>query len=79
MAADMCPPYTGAAGCTTANSSSRGGVGLAGCAEALVASVSYDRTVKVWAPEEGAGQDQDSDEDEDEDEGDDDDAEMDEE
>lgn len=30
-----------------------GGVGYGGCFDMLMGSVSYDRTIKVWAPEEG--------------------------
>jgi hypothetical protein len=30
-----------------------GGVGLGGVFDMLMGSVSYDRTLKVWAPEEG--------------------------
>jgi hypothetical protein len=49
MAADMCPVYSG-----SGVSSSKGldGCGLGGGYEALVSSVSYDRTIKVWAPED---------------------------
>ncbi|KAF6260005.1 WD40-repeat-containing domain protein [Scenedesmus sp. NREL 46B-D3] len=47
MAADMCPVYSG-----SGLSASSGGCGLGGGYEALVSSVSYDRTIKVWAPED---------------------------
>ncbi|KAF8062934.1 hypothetical protein HT031_003773 [Scenedesmus sp. PABB004] len=47
MAADLCPTFTG-----RGPPARPGGVGLGGAWEALVGSVSYDRTIKVWAPEE---------------------------
>lgn len=46
MAADMCPRWTGE------GSNGNQGVGLGGHLEALVGSVSYDRTLKLWAPED---------------------------
>uniref|UniRef100_A0A383VFX1 Uncharacterized protein n=1 Tax=Tetradesmus obliquus TaxID=3088 RepID=A0A383VFX1_TETOB len=51
MSADMCPVFRGGGSGVSGGS---GGCGLGGGYEALVASVSYDRTIKVWAPEEGA-------------------------
>ena len=45
MAADMCPGWQGQGGV---------GVGLGGGLDALVGSVSYDRTLKLWAPDEHA-------------------------
>jgi U4/U6 small nuclear ribonucleoprotein PRP4 len=53
MAADMCPVYSGSG----LSSNGDGGRGLGACGlgggyEALVCSVSYDRTIKVWAPED---------------------------
>jgi U4/U6 small nuclear ribonucleoprotein PRP4 len=52
MAADMCPVYSGSNGSSEGFSSRPGGCGLGGGYEALVSSVSYDRTIKVWAPED---------------------------
>eukprot|EP00775_Hariotina_reticulata_P005163 gene5163-5401_t len=43
MGADLCPVWQGSGGA---------GVGLGGQFEALVGSVSYDRTIKLWAPED---------------------------
>ncbi|WIA19731.1 hypothetical protein OEZ85_005656 [Tetradesmus obliquus] len=51
MSADMCPVFSGGG---SGGGRGSGGCGLGGGYEALVASVSYDRTIKVWAPEEGA-------------------------
>lgn len=69
MAADMCPTWTGtpvpaaaadgaadtdmAAADHEQQQQLEGGVGLGGKYEVLMGSVSYDRTIKVWAPEEG--------------------------
>jgi U4/U6 small nuclear ribonucleoprotein PRP4 len=70
MGADMCPVYTGSQGGFSAGSV---GCGLGGGYGALVSSVSYDRTIKVWAPEDVpdvVGEDSSSGDDEDEDDGD---------
>lgn len=46
MAADLCPVWSGA------GEGSGHSVGLGGQFDMLVGSVSYDRTIKVWAPED---------------------------
>jgi hypothetical protein len=67
MAADLCPTWTGAGADAEMQDSIQqeqqqgqkqrqrleGGVGLGGHFDMLLGSVSYDRTIKVWAPEEG--------------------------
>eukprot|EP00879_Flechtneria_rotunda_P022554 GHRR01023811.1.p1 GENE.GHRR01023811.1~~GHRR01023811.1.p1 ORF type:complete len:210 (+),score=52.64 GHRR01023811.1:596-1225(+) len=53
MAADMCPSFTGAVANTLTDGDAAGqGVGLNGDFEALVGTASYDRTIKLWAPED---------------------------
>lgn len=63
MAADLCPEFSGraaaASGAGDADMAEAGepqqqlpgGVGVGGAYAALVGSVSYDRTIKMWAPE----------------------------
>lgn len=68
MAADLCPTWTGAGADAGMQDSIEqeqqlseqkqrprleGGVGLGAHFDMLLGSVSYDRTIKVWAPEEG--------------------------
>jgi hypothetical protein len=62
MAADLCPAWTGAAAAAgdgggdadmqEQQQQHEGGVGFGGAGEMLMGSASYDRTIKVWGPED---------------------------